>query len=125
MTDFIVYKGGEGFFLASLSKVTAERVKHGTITSAALANRVTHFYDTQDEAEQAEPLECLDGPEGCTGPIEYRTTPDRTDGKSWPRCETHFDRRMASVERNLELTSPCPAPWFDESAAGERWEEDY
>ena len=50
-------------------------------------------------------LKCLDGPADCAGPVEYRTTPDRTDGKAFPRCEHHFDLRMGSVERNLELQS--------------------
>lgn len=75
--------------------------------------------------ETNEPLVCIDGPEGCAGEVEWRTTPDRQDGKSFQRCEAHFDKRMESVERNLELTSPCRPAWFDESAAGERWEEDY
>lgn len=124
MSDFIVYKGAEGFFLASLAKVTADRVKHGTITGAALANRVSAFYGTQDEAEKAEPLKCIDGPEGCAGPVEWRTTPDRTDGKHFQRCEGHFDKRMESVERNLEFQSPSAPSWFDPAYAGERWDED-
>jgi hypothetical protein len=65
----------------------------------------------------------LDGPEGCEGAVEYRTTPDRQDLKSFPRCEAHFTRRMASVQRNLELMSPIPAPWFDPADAGESWDE--
>lgn len=69
------------------------------------------------------PPACLDGPEGCAGPVEYRTTPDRSDGKAWPRCEAHFDRRMASVARNLELTSDVPPAWFDPAYAGESWDE--
>lgn len=68
-------------------------------------------------------LNCLDGPQGCSGPVEYRTTPDREDGKHFPRCEAHFEKRLAAVQRNLELMSPSPAPWFDASYAGERWDE--
>jgi hypothetical protein len=60
----------------------------------------------------------------CAGPIELRTTPDRTDGKHFARCEHHFDVRMESVARTLELTSPARPAWFDESYAGERWDED-
>lgn len=67
---------------------------------------------------------CIDGPADCAGPVEYRTTPDRTDGKSFPRCEHHFDLRMASVQRNLELTSDVAPAWFDPSYAGEQWDED-
>ena len=71
-----------------------------------------------------EPLTCLDGPAGCAGPVEHRTTPDRKDLKSFPRCEAHFEARLATVERNLELMSPVPPAWFDEGYAGERWDED-
>jgi hypothetical protein len=74
--------------------------------------------------EIAEPLECIDGPQDCQGAVEWRTTPDRTDGKSFMRCEGHFDKRMQSVERTLELTSRSRPSWFDESYAGERWDED-
>jgi hypothetical protein len=70
-------------------------------------------------------LSCVDrgGAEPCAGEVEYRTTPDRADGKPFPRCEHHFDLRMRSVERNLELQSPVRPAWFDESYAGERWDE--
>jgi hypothetical protein len=69
-------------------------------------------------------LSCIDGPGDCAGPVEYRTTPDRTDGKAFARCEHHFDQRMTSVDRNLELMSPARPAWFDEGNAGERWDED-
>jgi hypothetical protein len=70
-------------------------------------------------------LKCIDGPTDCAGPVEMRTTPDRTDFKHFPRCEHHFDVRMASVERNLELTSDVAPSWFSEADIGERWHEDY
>jgi hypothetical protein len=61
----------------------------------------------------------------CRGPVEWRTTPDRTDGKPFLRCEAHFEERMAEVERNLEYQSPARPAWFDEANIGERWEDDY
>ncbi len=68
---------------------------------------------------------CLgSGKSTCQGEVEFRTTPDRPDGKAFPRCALHFDERLASSTRNLELTSPTPARWFDPSYAGESWEED-
>ena len=72
-------------------------------------------------------LRCLDrSPRSeCAGPVEYRVTPDRTDGKAFPRCEKHFEARLDSAERNMELLSPAPAPWFDPANAGEHWDEDY
>lgn len=69
-------------------------------------------------------MRCLDGPNGCGGPVELRVTPDRTDGRPFARCEVHFEARLDSAERILELTSAVPAPWFDPSYAGERWDED-
>ena len=72
-------------------------------------------------------LTCINegGKTPCRGPVEYRTTPDRTDGKSFLRCEAHFEERLADSERILELTSATPPSWFDPTYAGERWEEDY
>lgn len=69
-------------------------------------------------------LECLDGPEGCAGEVEYRTTPDRSDFRGFPRCETHFERRLEQAEHNLELLSSTPPSWFDPMDAGEAWGED-
>lgn len=70
-------------------------------------------------------LRCLEagGKTPCVGPVEYRMLPDNP--RSFPRCEAHFAKRLERSERNLELMSPTPAPWFDESYAGERWDEDY
>lgn len=70
-----------------------------------------------------EQLECLDGPEGCAGSVEYRYTPDREDMKSFPRCEYHFEQRLDQAERNMELQSDVPPDWFDPSYAGESWDE--
>jgi hypothetical protein len=67
--------------------------------------------------------ECLDGPEGCHGPVEPRSL----DGlKWWPRCEAHWDRRLERYEGSIEqeAQSPLPPAWFDPTAAGERWDED-
>lgn len=68
---------------------------------------------------------CIDGPEGCDGRVEFRTTPDRSDGRAFARCEAHFELRLAEAEHTMELLSPCPPAWFDEGYAGERWDEDY
>lgn len=66
-------------------------------------------------------LECIDGPNGCDGKIEYRMTPDRRDFKSFPRCEYHFDQRLALAERNAVYNSPLPPDDFDPWYAGEEW----
>lgn len=67
-------------------------------------------------------LECLDGPDGCSGPVEYRTT----DGyRAWPRCERHFDERLDREESYRSYDSDSPPSWFDPAYAGERWDDDY
>lgn len=70
---------------------------------------------------------CLDaGPDGltCSGPVEFRLSPDRDDLRAFPRCEYHWEVRLAEAERNLELLSDVPPARFDPAYAGERWEED-
>jgi len=56
--------------------------------------------------------------------VEYRTTPDRTDGKAFPRCTPCYEARLAEAAHNLELQSAVAPAWFDPAAAGERWDED-
>lgn len=67
-------------------------------------------------------LECIDGPADCAGPVEWRETPDRTDGKMFTRCDHHHDLRLDAAERNLELDAR--GRHVDPSYAGERYEED-
>lgn len=69
-------------------------------------------------------LRCLDGPHDCEGAVEHRTTPDRTDGRAFPRCRRHFELRLVQSERNRELTSAAAPAWFDPAYAGEQWDED-
>jgi hypothetical protein len=65
---------------------------------------------------------CLDC--GTDQGVEYRTTPDRADGKTFPRCTPCFERRLDEAEKNLELLSPVIPAWFDPGYAGESWDED-
>jgi hypothetical protein len=67
---------------------------------------------------------CLQEGPDCSGPVEYRLSPDRDDFASFPRCEFHWHKRLEAAERNLELLSDVPPPWFDPTYAGERWNED-
>jgi len=74
--------------------------------------------------EFGEPLECLNGPEDCVGPVDYRLAPG---GKAWPRCEYHANKRWDdyddenSVERYAD--SDAVPEWFDPSYAGESWDD--
>jgi hypothetical protein len=65
-------------------------------------------------------MRCLDC--GTTEGVEMRTTPDRTDGKHFPRCEDCFDKRLDKAEENLELDAR--GRHVDPAYAGERYEED-
>jgi len=68
-------------------------------------------------------LECLDGPEDCQGPVEYRMSMSPS-GRSFPRCERHLDERLAEQER-INRTYPVhpPAGWHPDDA-GESWDEE-
>jgi hypothetical protein len=68
--------------------------------------------------------DCLDGPADCAGPVELRTTPDRSDGKHFPRCEHHFALRLDSAAKTADLRGDARPSWFDPTYAGERWDED-
>lgn len=71
-------------------------------------------------------LECLDGyhEDDCDGAIEYREPLSGT-GRSFPRCERHWDMRLEAQEQiNRRYPSQQPAD-FDPMYAGERWDEDY
>lgn len=95
---------------------------------------------TYDHPEHAFPLgaetvtchgfaECLDHHEGdCKGPVEYRMPLSGT-GRSFPRCEGHWDARLDREEQIRERyghpDSSMPPSDFDPTYAGERWDDDY
>lgn len=70
--------------------------------------------------------QCLEHGADCQGPVEYRMPLSGT-GRAFPRCDKHWDERLAEQERINEdyPDSPIPPAWFDASAAGEHWDEDY
>jgi hypothetical protein len=78
------------------------------------------------ELDPEEELECMNGPEGCRGPVEWHSI-DPGRQKAFPRCEAHWDRRLRSRENSMELyaDSDVAPSWFDPSIAGERWDDDY
>jgi hypothetical protein len=74
-----------------------------------------------------EALECLDGPDDCEGAVEFRMPVSGT-GRSFPRCEHHWDKRLDEqerIERTYAVSSSVPPEGFDEADIGERWDEDY
>ncbi len=70
-----------------------------------------------------EKLECLDGPTGCEGTVEYRL-PLSATGRSFPRCDAHWAKRLAFQEETNRKYPTLPPADFDPLYAGERWEED-
>jgi hypothetical protein len=53
MTTITTYISAQGFFLAPLEAVVASTERHGTVCAAALANRVSPFYESEDAAHAA------------------------------------------------------------------------
>lgn len=74
-----------------------------------------------------EVVECLDdhGEGTCTGPVGYHAVPG---GSAVPRCDGHFAQRLQRWEdSDLEryADSDVAPSWFDPTACGERWDDDY
>ena len=64
--------------------------------------------------------------EECEGATEYREALSGT-GVQHPRCGYHWGVRL-DLEQDLREQYPnssTPPSWFDPSAAGECWDEDY
>lgn len=78
--------------------------------------------------EDLHALECLEdrGEDTCRGSVEYRMPLSGT-GKSFPRCEKHWEDRLEREGRIRERypDSPLPPTDFDPSYAGEYWNDDY
>lgn len=74
-----------------------------------------------------DPIECLQAGPDCAGPVEYRMPLSGT-GRAFPRCELHWDLRLAEqerIERTYHVNTPTPPPGYDWMAAGEDWDEHY
>jgi hypothetical protein len=71
-------------------------------------------------------LDYRDGDNGCRGAVEYRMALSGT-GRSFPRCDQHWQERLVEQERiNRDYPdSPFPPAWFDPANAGEHWDYDY
>lgn len=69
---------------------------------------------------------CLDEGRGhCEGQVEYRLALSAT-GRSFPRCERHWNERLDAQEEHARRypDSDLPPADFDPSYAGERWNEE-
>jgi hypothetical protein len=70
--------------------------------------------------------ECLEAGPECRGKVEFRMPLSGT-GRAFPRCDHHWEKRLDTQERiNRNYPdSPIAPAWFDPTAAGEHWDEDY
>lgn len=71
--------------------------------------------------------DCLNyNPDTCSGPVEMWHS-GGMNGRSWPRCSFHGKERLREHENSIEryADSDVAPSWFDPSAAGERWDDDY
>ncbi|MHD0294534.1 hypothetical protein [Rhodococcus qingshengii] len=76
-------------------------------------------------ADDVEPPVCLDrDTSDCRGVVEYRTALSVT-GKSFPRCDKHWEERLVRDEEIRARYPEQAPPDFDPTYAGERWDEDY
>ncbi len=76
-------------------------------------------------ADVEQELRCLDESDECSGPVELRLR--ASDWKSFPRCDFHWEQREEQRMNSMEqyADSDVVPDWFDESYAGERWDDDY
>jgi hypothetical protein len=85
------------------------------------------FTDCCNVVEEAiDPSECLNFGADCGGAVEYRYPLSGT-GKSFIRCDVHWDERLnvqAGIDRRYP-DSPMPPSDFDPYYAGESWGDDY
>ena len=79
---------------------------------------------TMDEYE----VRCLDDrdEDECVGPVAQHYNGD-PDGKTWPRCSLHQNKREEREANSIEryANSDIAPRWFDPADAGERWDDDY
>lgn len=64
--------------------------------------------------------ECLDGPQGCAGSVEFRMPLSGT-GRSFARCDGHWAERVDKQQQINERYPQLPPSGFDPAYAGERW----
>lgn len=72
-------------------------------------------------------MACLDYRKGdCEGETHPRESLSGT-GTMIERCDKHWDERLKSHSEHLKVypDSPIAPNWFDESLAGERWDDEY
>ncbi|MBA3019689.1 hypothetical protein [Propionicimonas sp.] len=75
--------------------------------------------------EEPTVLECIDGFGDCQGAVENRT-PLSASGRSFPRCEKHWEARLRRQDELLRRYPEQPPHDWSPLDAGESWgSEDY
>ena len=77
-------------------------------------------------------LECMQKGDDCKGAVEYRM-PLSGSGKSFPRCDFHWEKRLEVQDEINEKYAPDSdvppvgfnASWGGVNEYGERWDDDY
>jgi hypothetical protein len=77
------------------------------------------------EAKLRQCFRAHEGGRGCFGPVEWRTYESGRAYKNVAACLFHFELLLEVTEHSIELASDTPPEWFDETYAGERWDDDY
>lgn len=73
-------------------------------------------------------LKCLDRHDEQCGGVVERRSPLSGTGKSFPRCDVHWKKRLTKqqeITRKYAPASDVPPAGFDPAYAGERWDEEY
>lgn len=69
-------------------------------------------------------LKCLNEGPDCKGTVEYRMPLSGT-GKSFPRCDKHWDDRLDQEQGLRERYPEHPPSDWSPLDAGESWDEEY
>lgn len=84
-----------------------------------------YSYDEGPSREIDYGPDCLDRRKGdCEGDVEFRMPLSGT-GKSFPRCDKHWEDRLEEQERINERYPHTAPSDFDPHYAGERWDDEY
>lgn len=79
---------------------------------------------TTEQRHEVEELDCLNAGPDCKGTVEYRMPLSGT-GKSFPRCDKHWDDRLDQEQGLRERYPEQPPSDWSPLDAGESWDEEY
>ena len=116
-------QGGEVAVVWPGHKMLTLRSGTARIVNVVRADEVHHW--TVEVPFDAD--ECLNFGPDCSGPVDWWHS-GGMNGRSWPRCTFHGERRLRSRETSLERYADSDVSPFNErdlAECGERWDDDY